>query len=197
MNGSPFPIGRWPCTRTLPRSAAILSTQPRLVAVLNRLLARSRTFAREAARVAARDRHITVVARREVPWDALKRNVHYADGSAAAALPLVDGDGKVRNFLVVVDYSMLSRLGSSKHLLKKDIETDLTRLLIHEIYGHAMPWLLYGKAGGCFDPKPGQLPASACSIRRENRIRKELGLGVRTDFGIESFAMGGRSDARS
>jgi hypothetical protein len=180
------------------RSAAILSTQPRLVALVNRLLVRSRTFAREAARVAARGRHITVVARREVPWNALKRDgeVRYVDGSAAVALPLSDNDGKVRTFLVVIDYSMLGRLFRKQSLHEQDVETDLTRLLIHEIYGHAMPWLLNGRAGGCFDPAPGQLPVSACSIRRENRIRKELGLGPRTDFGLDSFAMAGPAAAR-
>jgi hypothetical protein len=173
-------------------SAAILSTQPRLVAALNRLLSRSRAFAREAAWLAARGKHVTVVARREVPWAALARSAgaRFNRESAAAAMPLSDADGKVRNFLVVVDLAMLGRLEREKHFVRSDIEKDITRLLIHEIYGHAMPWLLNGERGGCFDPGPGQLPVNACSIRRENRIRGELGLGRRIDFGLDSFAVG-------
>jgi hypothetical protein len=70
-------------------------------------------------------------------------------------------------------------LGSSR----ADFEADLERVVIHEVYGHAVPYLLAGKASGrCADPARGERALDACSVRRENAVRAEAGLGERTDY---------------
>jgi len=65
--------------------------------------------------------------------------------------------------------------------------------LVHEIYGHAIPYLLAGDLSGrCADPKRGERASEACSIQRENAVRAELGLGRRTDYGLSDLALARR-----
>jgi hypothetical protein len=62
---------------------------------------------------------------------------------------------------------------------------DLDRILVHEIYGHAVPYLLAGDLSGrCADPQPQERAVDACSIQRENAVRAQLGLGRRVDYGL-------------
>jgi hypothetical protein len=44
-------------------------------------------------------------------------------------------------------------------------------------------------SGRCADPEPGQRPSEACSIRRENVVRRELGLGRRTGYDLGGLAL--------
>jgi hypothetical protein len=74
--------------------------------------------------------------------------------------------------------------------VRRDFEADLDRILVHEIYGHAVPYLLAGDLSGrCPDPGPNEPARDACSIRRENAVRVELGLGRRGDHGLSSLAL--------
>jgi hypothetical protein len=45
-------------------------------------------------------------------------------------------------------------------------------------------------SGRCADPAAGERPSDACSIRRENAVRAQLGLGRRTDYGFGALALG-------
>jgi len=79
----------------------------------------------------------------------------------------------------------------------RDYTGDLERILIHEIYGHAVPWLLAGHVRGrCADPVEGEDPASACSMVRENAVRVEAGFGRRADYALSGLALG-RAPQRS
>jgi hypothetical protein len=58
-------------------------------------------------------------------------------------------------------------------------------VLIHEIWGHVVPVAeLRHDSGRCADPEPDQDPLASCVIRRENRLRAELGLRPTEQYGI-------------
>jgi hypothetical protein len=112
------------------------------------------------------------------------------DVLAEVAQVAVEGS-RVREVVVVVNLPLLNRLyhsqPSSSYL---DLTRDLDRIVIHEVYGHALPYLIAGSlAGRCSDPEPGQRATDACAIRRENAVRTELGLGVRRDAGVDGLAL--------
>jgi hypothetical protein len=65
------------------------------------------------------------------------------------------------------------------------------------VYGHAAPYLLSGsERGRCPDPVDGQFADEACSIRRENAVRAEAGLGYRSDYGLLSLDLGRALNSR-
>ncbi len=104
----------------------------------------------------------------------------------AEASPVVVSGTRVPTVVVVVNLPLLSRAHHTQPWsLPIDLERDLDRILIHEVYGHAFPYLLAGDLSGrCADAEPGQRPADACAIQRENAVRGELGLGIRSDAGL-------------
>jgi hypothetical protein len=119
------------------------------------------------------------------------RSESFDPSTIAEISPVIRDNGSIDAVLVVVNLRLIERvhraLGSSPSVLA----ADLQRILIHEIYGHAIPYLLTGHAGGrCADPVPGQGATQACSIRRENEVRKEAGLGERIDYSLAGLALG-------
>lgn len=108
----------------------------------------------------------------------------------AGAAPVAGEDGRVGVVVVVVNLPLLQDTHQSRHSLPWEFEADLDRILIHEVYGHALPYLLAGDlTGKCADPEPDERPADACSIKRENAVRSELGLGRRKDSGLDGLAL--------
>ncbi len=75
------------------------------------------------------------------------------------------------------------------------VESMIARLiddvLIHELWGHVVP---VGESGDirrrCSDPRPGEDPSRSCVMRRENRLRVELGLAPRASYGIPDIGGG-------
>jgi hypothetical protein len=99
----------------------------------------------------------------------------------------------VDEVLVVVNLHLIERLHRRTGSLPAEMNLDLDRILVHEVYGHAVPYLLAGDLSGrCADPLPGQSAADACAIRRENAVRAELGLGRRTDYGMSDLLLARR-----
>jgi hypothetical protein len=108
----------------------------------------------------------------------------------AAVAPVPDRTSEVRVVLVVVNLALLEELHTRRQSVLNELHADLDRILVHEIYGHALPYLLTGDLSGrCADPLPRQRASDACSIRRENAVRAELGLGRRTDYGISDLGL--------
>jgi len=108
----------------------------------------------------------------------------------AEVSPVVESDGRIRQVLVVINVPLLTRAYTERLALPVELDQDLDRVVSHEVYGHAIPYLLAGDLSGhCADPRPGQRPTDACAIRRENVIRAELGLGHRADGGLQSLAL--------
>jgi hypothetical protein len=111
------------------------------------------------------------------------------DASAVAEVsPVVAADGRVDDVVVVVNVDRLQELHDQRRSLPGEFHADLDRVLAHEVYGHAVPYLLAGHVSGrCADPQAGQPAMSSCAIGRENVIRGELRLGRRTDSSLLSL----------
>ncbi len=105
----------------------------------------------------------------------------------AEVQPLADDWSRVDIVVVVVNLPLLETLYSDATIA--DLKADLDRILAHEIYGHAIPYLLAGHLSGkCADPLPNQKATDACAIRRENEIRSELRLGERRSYSLDGLA---------
>ena len=110
----------------------------------------------------------------------------------AEVQPLADDWSRVDTVVVVINVPLLDRLYSDATV--GDLEADLDRILAHEVYGHAVPYLLAGHLSGkCPDPLPGQRATDACAIKRENAVRSELRLGRRREYGLEGLTMARRN----
>jgi len=109
----------------------------------------------------------------------------------AEVQPLADEHSRVDTVVVIVNVPLLERMHESS--LRVEFEDDLDRILAHEVYGHAVPYLLAGSLSGkCADPARGQRATEACAIKRENIIRGELRLGQRREYGLDGLAMARR-----
>ncbi len=118
-------------------------------------------------------------------------------GVVAEVAPVPTEDSRVQEVLVVVNLPLLQRAYHERPNASYDEWTrDLDRIVIHEVYGHAVPYLVAGSLSGrCPDPMPGQAAEDACAIRRENAVREELGLGRRLDAGLAGLALIGRDSS--
>jgi hypothetical protein len=178
------------------RTAPVFATDTSLQAALSRIAAGSRSWRSALDSVSATGRMVLVVTPEEVIVvdDPENRMTDAFDTtSLAEAAPVVSTDGAVNVVLAVINLPLLDRLHAELGTTRAEYEADLERLLIHEIYSHAVPYLIEGNiTGRCPDPVEGQKALEACSIRRENRIRAELGLGMRKDYGVSGLVLGRR-----
>jgi hypothetical protein len=109
----------------------------------------------------------------------------------AEVQPMADEWSRVDTVVVVINLPLLEKLYSDA--APADFEADLDRILSHEVYGHAVPYLLAGHLSGkCADPLPGQRATDACAIKRENQIRGELRLGRRREYGLDGLTIARR-----
>lgn len=117
----------------------------------------------------------------------------FDSGGLAEVVPAVDHKSEVRLVLVIVNVPRVQHLHDLRTSPRRDFEADLDRILVHEVYGHAIPYLLAGNLSGrCPDPRNDERATDACSIKRENIVRAELGLGRRTDSGLDSLSLAPR-----
>ena len=106
----------------------------------------------------------------------------------AAVAPMPHTDSRLDAVLVVINLPLLHSLYLRSTASPSGLHSDLDRILVHEVYGHAIPYLLAGDLSGrCPDPEPGEQPAEACAIRRENAVRDELRLGRREGYGLDDL----------
>jgi hypothetical protein len=130
------------------------------------------------------------------PADPIATRIAKADreafdpGVLAEAVPLMDENSQIHVVLVLVNLPLLTAVHDARLSVPVQFEADLDRILVHELYGHSIPYLLAGDLSGrCADPKPGERPSESCSIRRENTVRAELELGRRGDAGLSSLTL--------
>lgn len=164
---------------------AIVVTHPVLAASVDRLAAESSSW---------RDAMAAVVAsrRRTVLLTPDKVSGTFDSEKLAQALAIADDQARVDTVVVVINIELLQRL-SGLPVEAAQFKDDLDRIVVHEIYGHAVPYLLAGHLSGeCADPASGQAATDACSIKRENEIRKEVGLGRRLEYGRNSLSIARR-----
>lgn len=108
--------------------------------------------------------------------------------------PVTAPDGRVTQVVVVVNLPLMEAIHDRRWSPPSELHADLDRVLAHEVFGHALPYLIAGNLSGrCADPAAGERPQDSCAIRRENVIRDELGLGQRRDAGLEGLALARRT----
>ncbi len=179
---------RWTAAERPP----ILVEHPVLAASLSRLHAGSARWRRAFDEVVNAGRRVVVLTPDKVRMrDADGRDTPFDPTVLAEAQPLADDWSRVETVVVVVNLPLLDKLYSDASIA--DLEGDLDRILAHEVYGHAIPYLLAGHLSGkCADPLAGQRATDACAIRRENEIRTELRLGERNGYGLDSLTIARR-----
>jgi hypothetical protein len=184
---------REPAESAIRPDGPLLTTDRLLEASLLRISRGSLTWRAAMDTVHQTGRRVLVV----TPGDRIARTASdgreretFGSGGLAEIVPAVGKDSQIRFVVVIVNLPLVQRLHDAKISPPRDFEADLDRILVHEIYGHAVPYLLAGTLSGrCADPQEGERAADACSIRRENAVRAELGLGRRTDSGLYSLAL--------
>jgi hypothetical protein len=178
------------------QDAAIATSDPTLRASLDRIAAQSALWREALASLRATNRRIKVVTPDQVLVSDGRGGLRGFDREVLAQVAPISADGssKVNLVIVVINLELLQRMYFSAAAVPADFHADIDRILIHEVYGHALPYVLAGDISGrCADPSPNERPSEACSIRRENEIRAELQLGRRTDRGFEGLALTRRS----
>lgn len=170
----------------------VLTRHPELSDALARIAKGSASWRAAMASLASSARRAVLVTPDDVVvHDAATGAASPFDRSELAEVaPVADAEGRVGRVLVVVNVERLQQLHARLGSLPGEFHADLERVLAHEIYGHAVPYLQSGHLSGrCSDPEPGAPATDACAIRRENVIRAELGLGRRTDAGLASLLL--------
>jgi len=136
---------------------------------------------------------VTATGRRAVLITPDKFDGLFAADTLAQAEPVTDDQSRVDYVLVVVNLELLHKL-SGLPMTAVDFEDDVDRILAHEVYGHAVPYLLAGTlTAKCADPAIGQSASASCAVQRENVVRREMRLGQRIEYGRDSLALARRS----
>ena len=166
----------------------VLATDPVLVASLERISRGSPTWRSAIEAVRQTGRLVLVSTLRELQ-SGRYRDAFDATG-LAEVVPVVDRKMEVPLVVVGVDLRLLHRIHDDRRSVPRDVDADVDRIIVHEVYGHAIPYLLAGNLSGrCPDPVSGERASDACAIRRENAVRAELGLGRRSDGGVASLTL--------
>lgn len=176
-------------------SAPVLVSHPALLASVQRIARGSALWRDAIGAVRGTGRRVLVI----TPDDLSTSNVlqgslrtSFNAGLLAEVVPVVGPGLQVPVVMVVVNLPLLQTMHERLVTVPRDLDADLDRIMVHEVYGHAIPYLQAGRLSGqCADPRPGERAADACAIQRENAVRSELGLGRRTDDGVFSLTLAG------
>lgn len=183
-------------TRQISHESILLTTNRTLRASLDRIARGSALWREAVAAVRESGRHALILTPDQVvvtEGEGANRGDAFDPTVLAEVAPVPREDGRVRVVMVVVNLPLIEEIHNARWSVPRDVEADLDRILVHEIYGHALPYLLAGDLSGqCADPKRGERASEACSIRRENAVRAELGLGRRADDGLDGLALARR-----
>ncbi|MCC7179310.1 MAG: hypothetical protein IT177_13085 [Acidobacteria bacterium] len=168
------------------------ATHPTLRARLDRIAAGSALW-REAVEAAGKlGRRVIVLTPDQVHPSAVEGRAKAGidSGLLAEAMPIAHDGVRINAVVVVVNLPLIADVHARMGSLPGEHDADLDRILIHEVYGHALPYLLSGTlAGRCADPAEGERASQACAIQRENAVRGELGLGRRVDAGLQGLSL--------
>jgi hypothetical protein len=175
-------------------TTSVLRTQHRLLREsLERINKGSASWREAVSQVGRTGRHVLVVTPDQVTLADRPTGTsrdHFDLSVLAEASPVVASGSRVDVVVVVVNLALLEGIHAGMGSLPAEFHADLDRVLVHEIFGHALPYLLVGDTSGrCADPGTRERAADACSIRRENVVRAELGLGRRVDYGLGGLGL--------
>ena len=173
----------------------LTTSNPTLKASVDRLSAGSQAWrdALEAVRPTGRQILVVTSDQVRVADEAGGTTKPFDETVLAEVQPIADAAQRVEVVIVAVNLQRLEKMQGLTATVS-DFESDLDRILAHEVYGHALPYLLAGHLSGrCADPLPGQRASESCAIRRENEVRVQMGFGRRTEYGLHGLAMARRS----
>jgi len=180
--------------RRAARQVAVVTHDQTLRDALERIERGSAAWRTAMAALAATGRRAIVLTPEQViVQDAGTGSVTVFDQSSVAEVsPVADQHGNVSSVLVVINVGRIQQLHDLRGSLPGEFHADLDRVIAHEVYGHAVPYLAAGHLSGrCSDPERGQPAAQSCAIQRENVVRAELGLGRRTDAALGGLILAG------
>jgi hypothetical protein len=177
-----------------PASApTVVVGNPALRASLERISRGSALWRTELDQVARTGRRIVVLTSDQVVVADADRSGQvesFAPGVLAEVSVIAGAGSQVDAVLVAVNLMLLDEIHRRLGSTWSQRNADLDRILVHEIYGHALPYIAAGDLSGkCADPAGAERAIDACAIRRENAVRAELGLGRRSDAGLWSLAL--------
>lgn len=178
-------------------SATLVTRHPAILASLQRIAAGSTLWRDAVAAVGRSGRRVHLVTPDDVvagetPQDTPRKP--FDPDLLAEVAPVSGEDARVDTVLVVINVALIEEAHRRHFLPPIELSRDLDRIVVHEVYGHALPYLLAGHLSGrCADPLPNQRAADACAIQRENAVRAELGLGRRTDYGLDGLGLARRA----
>lgn len=180
--------GQAPRSAELAAESALVTDHGLFRASLERIGHRSRLWRAATEAISRSGRHVRILTPGQVAiadrlGDSLARTFDHT--VLAEVAPVTTDGSQVNVVLVVINVPLLERAHARRGSLPGELHADLDRILVHEVYGHAVPYLLAGDLSGrCTDPQPGQDPRQSCAIQRENAVRAELKLGRRVDYGL-------------
>lgn len=175
-----------------PAQSVFHTTHPVIEASVRRLAAGSRAWREAEAAVRPTGRRVVVLTSDQVRLVSPEsgRRTAFDPGVLAEVTPVVGAGARIDTVVAVLNLALLEATHWASGAPWSAFEADLDRILVHELYGHAVPYLMAGDLSGrCPDPVPGERAVDACAIQRENIVRAELGLGRRTDHGLQSLAL--------
>jgi hypothetical protein len=175
-------------------TTAVITNNPDIQESLNRLYERSATWRRALEQVEKLGRKVVVVTPKNVRVkDPKNGKLRSFDRDVLAEVqPLAEYETRVDAVVVVINVPLLERMLGTTNTVT-DFENDLDLVVAHEVYGHAIPYLLAGDLSGkCADPQAGERPEDSCAIKRENEIRAELRVDERRDYSLYGLAMARR-----
>ena len=183
-------------TRTHAQGSPVQTANPSLQASLDRIASGSALWRGALATIGETNRRVIIVTPeqvRRVDSDRGGRPDRFDETLLAETTPIASADSRVDTVIVVINLALLEERYRERKLLPIELDMDLDRIVIHEVYGHALPYLMAGSLSGrCADPHRRQRAVDACSIRRENAVRAELGLGRRVDYGLDGLNLSRR-----
>jgi hypothetical protein len=175
-------------------ASPLLAGHPRLAASLDRITRGSSLWRAEVDALGRAGRRALILTSDQVAMADPQRSLNsrpFDAGVLAEVALLPDEASRIDTVLVVVNLALFDEVHDRRGSFAPERDADLDRILVHEVYGHAFPYLIAGDATGrCADPSAGERPADACSIQRENAVRAELGLGRRADYGLGGLNLG-------
>jgi hypothetical protein len=137
-----------------------------------------------------RDASVVVLTPERVVVERSGHRFPFDEDVLAEVSPVTGSDGAVQQVMVVVNLPLIESAHRRRLATMSEVHADLDRVVAHEVYGHALPYLIAGDLSGhCPDPAEGQRAVESCAIARENVIRAELRLGRRTDAGVHGLAL--------
>jgi hypothetical protein len=165
--------------------SAMVVTDATLAQAAARLVERSPSFRAALDSVATLGRTILLLSLDEV----IGADEQLAREGVAVANPVVQPDSSVQAGMVILNLRNLRAVYEAAGVSAEEFERDLMRIIAHEVYGHAIPYVLAGHVReSCPDPRAGE--HDACSIRRENVVRAEAGLGLRRSYDLSGLSIG-------